>query len=208
MISQPTVGRAMDEIIKAGLIASEERVGPKGNYNHLTVIDVWDENNQKYMGGGDSFQGGGDSPMNQGGDSPMNHKNIEEEKNIQKKKSTPPNPLKGESARDNLNAMVGLWNVAFGGKVVADDWRIPGVNRAMKENPDLDWFGFFERIKDSDFLMGKNGGSWKITFDWVFCDRGAKKNRAKILEGNYDRPEKKRNDGWKEKFLNSERGKK
>ena len=39
-----------------------------------------------------------------------------------------------------------------------------------------------ERIKDSDFLQGKNNRNWIITFDWLVKPS----NFPKVLEGNYD----------------------
>lgn len=39
-----------------------------------------------------------------------------------------------------------------------------------------------EKIKNSDFLQGKNGKGWTITFDWFVLPS----NFPKVLEGNYD----------------------
>ena len=39
-----------------------------------------------------------------------------------------------------------------------------------------------EKVSNSDFLLGKTGGNWVITFDWMFKEP----NFVKILEGNYD----------------------
>lgn len=39
-----------------------------------------------------------------------------------------------------------------------------------------------ERIRDSDFLKGKNKNGWVITFDWFVLPN----NFPKVLEGNYD----------------------
>ena len=39
-----------------------------------------------------------------------------------------------------------------------------------------------EKIKSSDFLCGKGGKGWVITFDWFVKPN----NFIKVLEGNYD----------------------
>lgn len=39
-----------------------------------------------------------------------------------------------------------------------------------------------EKIKNSDFLQGKNGKGWTISFDWFVLPN----NFPKVLEGNYD----------------------
>ena len=43
-----------------------------------------------------------------------------------------------------------------------------------------------DKVSNSDFLLGKTGGTWVITFDWMFKEA----NFVKILEGNYDNSEK------------------
>lgn len=39
-----------------------------------------------------------------------------------------------------------------------------------------------EKVRNSDFLMGRTGGDWVITFDW-FCRPN---NFPKVINGNYD----------------------
>ena len=38
------------------------------------------------------------------------------------------------------------------------------------------------KVSNSDFLLGKTGGTWVVTFDWMFKEA----NFIKIIEGNYD----------------------
>lgn len=47
-------------------------------------------------------------------------------------------------------------------------------------------FAAIERIKNSNYLQGKNRYSWTITFDWFVLPN----NFPKVLEGNYDNSDK------------------
>lgn len=44
----------------------------------------------------------------------------------------------------------------------------------------------FEKAEASSFLKGRNNRNWIANFDWLIRDE----NMAKVLDGNYDRPEK------------------
>lgn len=50
----------------------------------------------------------------------------------------------------------------------------------LKSNSAEFWQGFFQYIRQSDFLMGRNG-KWQATFDWIIKES----NFVKIQEGNY-----------------------
>lgn len=64
-----------------------------------------------------------------------------------------------------------------------------GSKRATELRARLNQYGLpkvleaIERIKQSDFLVGKNQKGWVITFDWFILPS----NFPKVLEGNYDR---------------------
>ena len=47
----------------------------------------------------------------------------------------------------------------------------------------------FDKVSKSEFLLGNTGGTWKVSFDWIF----KKDNFIKILEGNYDEHKAKHN---------------
>lgn len=47
----------------------------------------------------------------------------------------------------------------------------------------LDFRAILNKIKQSDFLQGKNKDGWTVTFDWII---GNDKNWIKVMEGNYD----------------------
>lgn len=52
----------------------------------------------------------------------------------------------------------------------------------MKQYSVKDILEAIDKIKSSDFLQGKNGKGWTITFDWFVLPN----NFPKVLEGNYD----------------------
>lgn len=64
-----------------------------------------------------------------------------------------------------------------------------GSKRATELRARLDQYGLqtvldaIDRIKQSDFLIGKNNRGWTITFDWFVLPS----NFPKVLDGNYDR---------------------
>ena len=63
----------------------------------------------------------------------------------------------------------------------------PNTERGKMLRARLRQYGFesfaeiVEQIKRSEFLQGKNGKAWQVTFDWVVHPS----NYAKVLEGNY-----------------------
>lgn len=68
---------------------------------------------------------------------------------------------------------------------------------------DEDILKAIEKIKESDFLQGKNDRNWTIKFDWLFKNDT---NIMKLLEGNYDNKEiikSKYEDGIKKDSFNS-----
>jgi len=60
------------------------------------------------------------------------------------------------------------------------------IKSRVKDAKPEDIYQFFEslfqKVNDSNFLSGLNGGTWKASFDWILD----KKNIIKIIEGNYD----------------------
>lgn len=51
-----------------------------------------------------------------------------------------------------------------------------------------DFRRLFEAAERSDFLRGRNKRNWRATFDWLIADA----NMAKVLDGNYENPEDRR----------------
>jgi hypothetical protein len=54
------------------------------------------------------------------------------------------------------------------------------ASSGLKSDCSAFWEGFFQFIRQSDFLMGRNG-KFQATFDWIIKES----NFVKILEGNY-----------------------
>ena len=85
-------------------------------------------------------------------------------------------------------------------ELIAEQWNVlkdygitpvriigPNTERGKMLRARLRQYGFesfaevVEQIKHSEFLQGKNGKAWQVTFDWVVHPS----NYAKVLEGNY-----------------------
>ena len=60
--------------------------------------------------------------------------------------------------------------------------RLSHIKARMKE-PEFDFNKITEKIKHSDFLLGKNNRGWKVDFDFIIS---SKDNYLKILEGKYE----------------------
>jgi hypothetical protein len=60
--------------------------------------------------------------------------------------------------------------------------RRSAIIRQSKTLKDMaEWELFFESVQSSDFLCGRNGSTWRATFDWILKPA----NFIKIQEGNY-----------------------
>lgn len=53
-----------------------------------------------------------------------------------------------------------------------------------------------EKIRESDFLQGKNNRGWTITFDWLILPS----NFPKVLEGNYDNSNHQQQDKYSQRM--------
>lgn len=65
------------------------------------------------------------------------------------------------------------------------DARKTAIRRRWEDDAkkDINWFvRLFGKVRESDFLSGRNGRSWRADFDWILEPR----NVTRILEGNYD----------------------
>lgn len=67
-------------------------------------------------------------------------------------------------------------------KLNSSSKRYKSLVARMKQYGIQDVLSAIDRIKDSDFLQGKNNKGWTITFDWFVLPN----NFPKVLEGNYD----------------------
>lgn len=89
---------------------------------------------------------------------------------------------------EELRSIMEAWNTlsSFGIKSVVR--LVPGTKREQSIRARVKQYGInsvyeaIEKIKNSNFLQGKNDRNWVITFDWFVCPN----NFPKVLEGNYD----------------------
>ncbi len=107
-------------------------------------------------------------------------KEREEEKNITVSKDT--------VCQTQVRRVIEAWNCleSFGikpvSKVTSKSKRYASLMARIKERSLEDVLLAIERIKQSDFLCGRNKKGWVITFDWFVLPN----NFPKVLEGNYD----------------------
>jgi len=67
------------------------------------------------------------------------------------------------------------------------------IRSRLKDEPDLaTWAQIFQKIEASSFCNGDNKNGWKATFDWITTNGT---NYVKVLEGNYDRDQRKQDAG-------------
>jgi hypothetical protein len=65
---------------------------------------------------------------------------------------------------------------------------------APKIQTEFAWREFFEIVRKSDFLNGKNDRNWKANFSWLINY----KNAVKVIEGNYNNLEAKKPIDWQD----------
>lgn len=88
----------------------------------------------------------------------------------------------------DIRLIVEAWNEleAYGIKPVlrlnSGSKRYKSLVARIKAYNVADIFSAIEKIKNSDFLQGKNKQGWTVTFDWFVLPN----NFPKVLEGNYD----------------------
>ena len=75
-----------------------------------------------------------------------------------------------------------IYGIAPISKLNSCSKRYKSLVARMKQYGIQDVLSAIDRIKDSDFLQGKNNKGWTITFDWFVLPN----NFPKVLEGNYD----------------------
>lgn len=95
--------------------------------------------------------------------------------------------------RTDVQQVVEHWNdldkcgIKTVSRVTSGTKRYNSLIARIKQYGIDDVLGAIDRIKQSDFLQGKNNKGWTITFDWFVLPN----NFIKVLEGNYDNSPKK-----------------
>lgn len=114
--------------------------------------------------------------------------NGEEEKGVQGEKEKSPAQVEA----DKVALFVSLWHQHCPGlpKVQKlNQARRDKIRARLKEEPDLSvWSTVFNKIAVSSFCNGDNAHGWKASFDWITANGT---NYVKVLEGNYDRDQRK-----------------
>jgi len=113
-------------------------------------------------------------------DNSLNNTGFKEENALEKQpKDTPLN-----SATPPLNDYMDLWNNLMPNKIMSlsSKRRTKLISRIKNDNNyNKRFIECLKKIKESDFLSGKNGG-WKATFDWLIDNDT---NYIKVLEDTY-----------------------
>ena len=80
----------------------------------------------------------------------------------------------------NKLADVGISTIS---RISSDSKRFKSLRARLNEYGEEKVIEAIHRIRDSDFLTGRNKKGWTITFDWFVLPS----NFPKVLEGNYDK---------------------
>ena len=94
-----------------------------------------------------------------------------------------------ESKKVNYQLIADMYNdtcVSFPRLTKLSDSIKKAIKARLKTYSIDDFKRLFEKAEASSFLKGKNDRNWSANFDWLIKDS----NMAKVLEGNYDKPNK------------------
>jgi hypothetical protein len=97
------------------------------------------------------------------------------------------NEIENETVIDYENLRL-YWNAEFEKTKIPSiqtmtDNRKKSVNAVLKKYSKEQIKEAIDKTKNSDFLTGRNGSDWKLSFDWFFKIP----NFTKVIEGNYDK---------------------
>ena len=118
----------------------------------------------------------------------INTKKINNKKDNNKRVREITPLLKTESSTHTVKEFVDIYNeICKNNKKLSSvrvitDKRKAEVLKILKKYGKNEINEVLNKVRNSDFLLGKTGGTWVITFDWMFNET----NFVKILEGNYD----------------------
>lgn len=137
-----------------------------------------------------------------------NIKNVKKDKNVKNKRNSNINNINSldnlininntdnnlsvsyetDCLTKNVRLIMSLWNELeqYGIKAISrinnPSKRYDRLTARIKQYGVEDVINAIDKIKESDFLQGKNNQGWVITFDWFILPN----NFPKVLEGNYD----------------------
>ena len=97
-----------------------------------------------------------------------------------------------QSVRPAIERIITEWNTLsrYGigqiSRITSDSKRYKSLSARLNQYSEADIFEAIQKIRESDFLQGKNNRGWTITFDWFVLPS----NFPKVLDGNYKNKEK------------------
>ncbi len=136
----------------------------------------------------------GDIRMDRGVDNVHTEKEIEKEFRVKSSESEKETEKSLETVSDetvcqtDVRRIVSAWNGLQGygikpiSRVSSGSKRYKSLMARIREYGVDSVLSAVARIKNSDFLRGKNRNGWTVTFDWFVLPN----NFPKVLEGNYD----------------------
>lgn len=194
--SKHTVIKAIDGLIKKGLVAKRQQMTSTGpvNYYITTPISSGAENalgsaksapRQCKKCTGDSAES---APGGSAESAPDNYiyKDIDNNNNNNNNKSDDDEKLLGKNPCTPYEHIRKYYNNichSFPKCISLSDKRKKAIDARWKEyGQDLQVFAkLFTLAEESDFLKGKNDRNWSATFDWLLNQN----NMVKVLEGKY-----------------------
>lgn len=132
-----------------------------------------------------------------------NNENNDEQLKSSKPKTKVSGDIDFDSIKDAFNQLVDNSEIPSVRSIT--EKRKRAIKNFLKENTLLDFREGVEKSISSDFLSGKNGGTFKASFDWLMNSN----NCNKVLEGNYENS-KSQNKGFQfdaNKVMNSQAAK-
>lgn len=123
---------------------------------------------------------------------------IEKDIDIEKEKDIDINLSKEKVKKERFpcQQIADMYNntcVSFPRLVSLSDARKKAIKARLNTYSLENFQTLFEKAEASDFLKGKNDRNWSATFDWLIKDA----NMAKVLDGNYDNKDNKK-DKWED----------
>lgn len=166
-VTRPTVSASLKRLTDNGLLEKIPQTINGVTFNRYRA-------SEKFLQGVKNFYGGGEKNFT-GGDKKILHNNKD---NIDIDKS---------DKEDILKSVIESWNalpdcIPKVQKLEKGSTRLKKALALISDYEDKDINAALENVRKSDFLLGKTGNGWRITFDWFV----QKSNFQKVLEGNYN----------------------
>ncbi|WP_454969180.1 hypothetical protein [Eubacterium sp.] len=181
--NRPTINIAIQNLLNKEYINKEVQRDETGYYVNFEKINAVRKSNKEV------FENQTDSVR-------KSNKEVFENRTDSVRKSNTINIYKhnnkhsnNSSMSDSVQKIGNYWNDYVQGTLIKPIIKLtPHTKRYESLNARCNEYGYDKvieaigKIKNSDFLQGKNNKGWVITFDWFVLPN----NFPKVLEGNYD----------------------